>query len=86
MGEEILWRGVILPRQEAKFGQWAWLLNGLGWALFHTAFGWQIGLTLLPILLILPYIVKMSQNAWIGVIIHAGINGPGFKAVAFGLV
>lgn len=86
MGEEILWRGVVLPRQERSFHQWAWLVNGLGWALFHLAFGWQLWLTLLPILLILPYIVQRQKNSWIGVIIHAAINGPGFLAVAFGLV
>lgn len=86
MGEEILWRGVILPRQEIKFGRWAWLLNAMGWWLFHLAFGWQLWLTLVPILLIVPYVVQKSQNSWVGVIIHAGINGPGFLAVAFGLV
>ena len=86
MGEEILWRGVVLPRQEARWGTGAWLMNSLGWALFHIAFGWQLWLTLLPILLILPYLVQRCQNSWVGVVIHAGINGPGFLAVAFGLV
>lgn len=82
----VLWRGVILPRQEAQFGQKAWLINALDWSLFHVAFGWQLGLTLLPILLVLSYLVQKSQNSWVGVIIHAAINGPGFIAVAFGLV
>ena len=34
-GEELWWRGIILPRQELAFGKWAWLVNGLLWDLFH---------------------------------------------------
>lgn len=85
LGEEVLWRGVVLPRQEAAFGRWAWLSNGAGWLVFHTAFGAAILLALWPILFILPYVVQRRRNSWIGVTIHAGVNGPGFLAVAFGL-
>jgi len=84
LGEEVLWRGVLLPRQEAHTGKWAWLPHAIGWGVFHIAFGWTLLLTLLPIILILPYIVQKRRNSWIGVIIHAGLNGPGFIAVAFG--
>jgi len=86
MGEEILWRGAILPRQEVAFGKSAWFIQGLGWLLFHVAFGWQILLLGLPLLFILPYIVQRRQNTWIGVIIHAGMNGPAFLAISFGLM
>ena len=83
--EEILWRGVILPRQEAAFGDLAWLANGLGWFVFHLAFGPDLMLALAPIILVLPYIVQRRRNSWIGVVLHAALNGPGFLAVAFGL-
>ncbi len=86
MGEEILWRGVALPRQEVAFGRRAWMVHGVGWTLFHLAFGWQLVVMLLPILFVLPYVVQRRQNSWLGVLIHAGLNGPGFLAVAFGLV
>ena len=86
MGEEILWRGVLLPRQELAFGKWTWIYHGTFWMIFHIAFGWQLIITLLPILFIQSYIVQKRKNNWIGVIIHAGLNGPGFIAVAFGLV
>jgi len=86
MGEEILWRGVLLPRQELAFGRRTWLYHGFFWTIFHVAFGWQLIITLLPILLILPFVVQKRKNSWTGVIIHAGINGPGFIAVAFNLV
>jgi membrane protease YdiL (CAAX protease family) len=86
LGEEILWRGVLLPRQEVALGNRAWLANALGWGVFHFAFGWQLVLILLPILVILPYVVQRRQNTWVAVIIHAGLNGPGFLAVACGFV
>ena len=84
-GEEFLWRGVVLPRQEVSFGGKAWLVNGSLWLLFHAAFPWQVLLTLLPITLILPYIVQRRRNTWPGVFIHAGLGGMGFLALAFGL-
>jgi membrane protease YdiL (CAAX protease family) len=85
-GEEILWRGVILPRQEVAFGKNTWLIHGLGWSLFHVAFGWQLFLTMLPILFIQSYVVQKRKNTWVGVLIHAVINGPSFIAISFGLL
>ena len=86
MGEEILWRGVLLPRQESSFGRFTWLINGLLWGIFHIGFGLQLLITLIPILFILPYIVQKRNNTWIGVIIHAAVNGPAFIAIALGLM
>ncbi len=86
MGEEILWRGVILPRQEARLGKWTWVFHGFCWTLFHIPFGWKLLSTMLPILFIQSYVVQKRQNTWTGVIIHAGINGPSFVAISFGLL
>ena len=86
MGEEILWRGVLLPRQEISFGNQAWLIHGMCWSLFHVAFGWQLLVTLLPILFVQSYIVQKRKNSWIGVLIHAGINGPSFVAISLGWI
>jgi len=84
MGEEILWRGVMLPRQEVAFGKWAWIVHAIGWGIFHIAFGWQLLLTLFPILIVQSYVVYKRKNSWVGVIIHAGLNGPSFIAIALG--
>jgi len=86
MGEEILWRGTMLPRQELVFGKWTWFFHGIGWGLFHIAFGWQLLVTLLPMLFIQSYVVQRRKNTWIGVVIHGAINGPSFLAIAFGLL
>ncbi|MFZ5518046.1 MAG: CPBP family intramembrane glutamic endopeptidase [Candidatus Zhuqueibacterota bacterium] len=86
MGEEILWRGVILPKQELAFRKTTWLIHGIFWGIFHIAFGWQLLLTLIPMMFIQSYVVQRRKNSWIGVIIHAVINGPSFIAIAFGLI
>jgi membrane protease YdiL (CAAX protease family) len=85
VGEEFVWRGVVLPRQEVAFGGRAWLVNGLLWLLFHAAFPWQVLLTLVPITLILPFVVQRRRSTWIGVVIHAGFGTMGFLTLAFGL-
>jgi membrane protease YdiL (CAAX protease family) len=86
LGEELVWRGAILPRQEVALGRHGWKANAAGWLLFHVAFGWQLLLSLIPIILILPYVVSRRRNTWVGVILHGGLNGPGFIAVALGYV
>lgn len=86
LGEEFLWRGIMLPRQEVVFGKYTWLLHGFGWMLFHLAFGWKLVITLLPLLFIQSYLVQKTKNTWVGVIMHATINGPSFIAICFGLI
>lgn len=86
MGEEFLWRGVMLPRQEVAFGKYTWLVHGFGWGIFHTAFGWQLLITLLPLIFIQSYIVQKTKNSWVGVLMHGGLNGPAFIAICFGLI
>ncbi len=86
LGEEFLWRGVMLPRQEIAFGKYTWLIHGFGWGLFHVAFGWQLLITLIPLIFIQSYIVQKTKNSWIGVIMHGGLNGPSFIAICFGLI
>src|SRR5262249_23210681 len=85
LGEELCWRGYLLPRQEARFGRAAWLSNGILWWLFHWSFGWPIMLTLLPITVLLPWIVQQRRNTWVGIIIHAVFNAAGLIVVAGGV-
>jgi membrane protease YdiL (CAAX protease family) len=85
LGEELCWRGYVLPRQEARFGRAAWLPNGILWCLLHWSFGWPVVVTLLPITLLLPWIVQQRRNTWVGIIIHAIFNAAAFIFVASGI-
>ena len=84
-GEELWWRGYMLPRQERQHGSSAWLAHGLGLALFHLPLGVDLSVVLLPFLFALPYVVQRQKNLWTGFLLHGLLNGGGFLAVAFGL-
>ncbi|OFX84032.1 MAG: hypothetical protein A2W99_03330 [Bacteroidetes bacterium GWF2_33_16] len=86
LGEEFLWRGVMFPRQEIAFGKYTWLIHGFGWGIFHIAFGWQLLITLIPLIFIQSYIIQKTKNTWVGVIMHGALNGPSFIAICFGLI
>lgn len=85
-GEELLWRGYILPRQEANHKNKAWIVNALLWTMFHISFGLNLLIILLPILFILPYAVQKTKNTWVGIIIHTVVNGPSFILISLGIL
>jgi membrane protease YdiL (CAAX protease family) len=69
-GEELVWRGYALPRQEKIFGRYAWLVNGLCWnLLIHAFMRWNV-LALMPVSLLIPFLVQRYKNTWIGIYIH----------------
>jgi membrane protease YdiL (CAAX protease family) len=85
IGEEFWWRGYILPRQELAFGNWAWVIHGILWALFH-AFKWWDILGILPLTLILPFLVWKFNNNTIGIVLHFLVNGMGLIAILLGVL
>lgn len=40
-GEEIYYRGYLLPRMHGVFGRWAWVANGIGFTLKHLYQRWM---------------------------------------------
>ena len=86
LGEEFLWRAVLLPRMVTACGGWAWAPNAALWGVFHVGFGVGNNLVLLPTLLTVPWVVQRTRNAWLGVILHALLSLPGFVAIALGKV
>ncbi|MBN2202301.1 CPBP family intramembrane metalloprotease [bacterium] len=86
IGEGLYWRGFMFPRQQAAYGNRAWILHGLCWTLFHFSFGFSLVFILLPILFLTPWIVARTRSTWPDIIIHGLVNGSGFLLVAFGAV
>jgi membrane protease YdiL (CAAX protease family) len=71
-GEELWWRGIILPRQELAFGKWAWLVNGLLWDLFHFFYhtdGASV-VAYLAATVPLAFVAQKTRNTWPGIIAH----------------
>lgn len=80
VGEELWWRGYILPRQELTHGRATWLIHGLLWTGFHAFKYWEL-LSLLPVTLVLAYVSQRTKNNWPTLIAHAIVNGLGLILV-----
>ena len=77
-GEELWWRGYVLPRQELACGKWAWIVHGALWAVFHIFFQptlWDM-VRMCPTCLALAFVCQRLQNTWPGVIGHTFGNMP----------
>lgn len=86
IGEELLWRGYTLPRQEFEHGKWAWFINSILWTTFHLCFGVHLLIILIPALLIIPFIVYKTKNTTVGIITHALVNGPALILLSLGII
>ncbi len=74
IGEELWWRGYILPRQELVHGKWTWVVHGLLWNAFHLFAQWTL-IMILPGSLALPFVAHRLKNTWPGMIAHGLANG-----------
>jgi membrane protease YdiL (CAAX protease family) len=84
-GEELWWRGFILPRQELVHGRWTWLVHGVLWALFHS-YKWWVVPAMLVTCLVIPFVAQRTKNTWPGIFIHYGINGLGILLSVLGIL
>jgi membrane protease YdiL (CAAX protease family) len=73
-GEELWWRGYILPRQELAHGKRTWVIHGLLWTSFHLFAPWNL-IAILPGSLALSFVAQRLKNTWPAVIAHGLANG-----------
>jgi membrane protease YdiL (CAAX protease family) len=70
LGEELLFRGLLLPRMRAAFGQADWLANGFLMGVYHLHQPWSIPSSILAGLL-MAYPTRRWRSAWMGIIVHS---------------
>jgi membrane protease YdiL (CAAX protease family) len=69
-GEELLFRGLLLPRMQRTFGRADWVANGVLFALYHLHVPWVIPSTVIDSLcLALPS--SRYRSAWMGIAVHS---------------
>ena len=70
LGEELLFRGFLLPRMNGAFGRGDWVANGLLFTGYHLHVPWAMPATLLD-MFTLAYPTKRYRSAWIGIAVHS---------------
>ena len=70
LGEELLFRGYLLPRMNGAFGRGDWVVNGLLFTGYHLHVPWAMPATLFDTFT-LAYPTKRYRSAWIGIAVHS---------------
>ena len=71
LGEEFLYRGVLLPKMNGVFGKWDWVANGVLFTLYHIHEPWVWLGGLLPDLGF-AFTGKYFRSNWFPIILHSG--------------
>lgn len=73
LGEELLWRGIILPRQIQKYRNKAWVYHGIIWTFWHFFWTWNL-IVVFPFAMAVSYVFYKRQNTMISIITHGIMN------------
>ncbi len=69
-GEELLFRGFLLPRMAGSFGRADWLANGALFAAYHLHTPWVIPTALIDSVA-LSWPTRRYRSTWIGIVVHS---------------
>jgi membrane protease YdiL (CAAX protease family) len=72
LGEEFLFRGVLLPKMEGVFGRWSWVANGVLFGFYHVHQPWGIVGTVISGVFLYTYPTWRFRSTWMGIIVHSG--------------
>lgn len=75
LGEELIFRGILLPKMNKVFGKYDWIANGILFTLYHVHLIWQLPSQIFIRDWVYSWAGKRYKSYWIPVIIH------GFDAV-----
>jgi membrane protease YdiL (CAAX protease family) len=71
LGEEFLFRGVLLPKMEGVFGKWDWVANGVLFAVYHLHQPWGIPGNIVSCVFFFALPAKRFRSNWMAIIPHA---------------
>jgi membrane protease YdiL (CAAX protease family) len=71
LGEELLFRGLLLPRMQGVFGKRDWIANGVLFTVYHLHQPWSMPATLVEGIFLEAYPSRRFQSAWMGIIVHS---------------
>jgi membrane protease YdiL (CAAX protease family) len=71
LGEEFLFRGVLLPKMEGVFGRWSWVANGVLFGLYHFHQPWGILTAIVGGVLCYTLPAWRFRSTWMSIIVHS---------------
>ncbi len=71
LGEEFLFRGVLLPKMEGVFGRWSWVANGLLHGIYHVHQPWGIAGSIVSCIFLYAFPSWRFRSTWMGIIVHS---------------
>ena len=74
LGEELFYRGILLPKMNGVFGRWDWFFNGILFGFYHLHKPQVIFSTALYFGFVFAFPSKLFQSNWMALIIH-GLEG-----------
>ena len=72
LGEEFLFRGVLLPKMEGVFGRWSWVANGILFGIYHVHQPWGILSSIIGSVLFYTFPAWRFRTTWMSIIVHSG--------------
>jgi uncharacterized protein len=85
IGEELLFRGVLLPKMRGAFGRFDWVANGVLFGLYHLHQPWSIFASIVDGVFLYALPSRRFRSAWFGIIVHS-MQTIVFIFLALGLV
>jgi membrane protease YdiL (CAAX protease family) len=70
MSEEIIFRGILLPKMNGVFGRADWIANGILFALYHLEQPWTWPSKILYTTLTLALPARLFRSTWFAMIVH----------------
>jgi len=71
LGEEFLFRGVLLPKMEGVFGRWSWVANGVLFGFYHVHQPWGIAGSVISGAFLYAYPTWRFRSTWMGIVVHS---------------
>jgi membrane protease YdiL (CAAX protease family) len=72
LGEEFLFRGVLLPKMGSVFGRWSWVANGVLFGFYHLHQPWGILTSIVGGALLYALPAWRFRTTWLSIIVHSG--------------
>ncbi|MFN8486210.1 MAG: CPBP family intramembrane glutamic endopeptidase [Caldilineaceae bacterium] len=71
LGEELLFRGVLLPKMVGVFGRWRWVANGVLFGCYHLHQPWGIAASIIAGVFLYALPSWHFRSTWLGSIVHS---------------